>query len=385
MRAWTLRSQSWANSIRSKARRPTGFAGTACLLLGLIGAGCGRDQTAVSPPLLVSVRMDALYRLHPAWPDLERLDRLAERVARSARPAAAGRMPLPEAALPVRLGVPEIRPPSADSFERVALQPAFERMEALREVLRARNARISGRESRAAAQEIETDLRRRRERLLQERWDEKARVRGIYDPMIRDLMLKTLAYRSQTLVVGLTAVRQIERSLAETEAQLRELQSRYQAELQQADNAFAQRLRDYREQREADLDRRVQIVHARLEREMQETLTSYRRALRENLEARLPLAVPSAPPHPLMSAVRLPSPAQAGATLPAPAWAEPSRTLEAIRCQRARLLQAIEEDTRYHLERLAVENRWTLVSPSAPGAADRTAAVAQMLEGAWKP
>lgn len=329
--------------------------------------------------------MDALYRMHPAWRDLERLDRLADRVARPITPAAAGRVAMPEAPLPGSLSAPEIRPPSADSSKQVALQPALERLDALREVIRSRNDRISRRESRAAAQEIETDLRRRRESLLQERWNEKARVRGVYDPMIRDLMLKTLAYRSQTLVVGLTAIREVERRLAETEAQLRELQSRYQAELQQADNAFAQRLRDYREQRETDLERRLQTIRARLEREAQETLTAYRNSLRENLEARLPLAVPSAPARPLFPAERLPSPAQTGGRLPAPPSPDASRTLEAIRQQRARLLQAIEEDTRYHVERLAVENRWNLVPPDAPGAADQTATVAQMLQGTWNP
>jgi hypothetical protein len=329
--------------------------------------------------------MVALYHTHPAWRDVERLDILAARIERPASQSSTDRVALSPTILPPALPVPETRLPGADSSEQVALQPALQRLDALREVIRSRNERIYRRESRTAVQEIETEMGRQRETLLQERWNEKARIRGIYDPMIRDLMLKALAYRSQTLVVGLTAIREVERSLAATEAHLKELQSRYQAEIQQAENAFAQRLRDYREQREADLDRRLQAIRARLERETQETLTSYRNSLRENLEARLPMAIPSAPSRPLVSAERLPSPAQSVGSLPAPALLESGRTLAVIRGQRVRLLKAIEEDIRYHVERLAVENHWDLVPPTSPGAADRTEMVAQMLQGTWNP
>lgn len=363
----------------------------ALLCLAVTG-GCRTQEPRIPPYSYISVRLNALLPLHPAWEEVRHLDALAEQTLPSSAPSSSAPVVLAEPVLPETLPVSTSVPLSPVPTAAVLTSAANRRLESLRDMLRVRNARAIERERRVREKEMEAVVAREESALIARDQQEIARLRRHFDRDTRNLELKIIAAETQIYAYSrLPNANELrlaaQRTLAQLQSQKDERRKALEETIKKTVASREQRLGAFRQQKQMELAKALEGRAEELRTESERTVADYQQQIRANQQSLADLQMPSVPQTSAVRAFPLASPARVAAAYrmpPAPSGGE-ERARSSLLQQRARLIAYITQDLRRRLERLAAENRWRISFAQTPGVPDRTEDIRPLLSREWRP
>lgn len=335
-----------------------------------------------------SVRMDALLPLHPAWAQIESLDKIRGQFATQPLPGgvvAPDLASLPSAFTPPKEAVAATPQQRLQRAEASSDQYLKQLAEILRLQDEAYVARLARRQAQAVQATYAKELSAREATIRKERLRQASEL----DRQITRLQFRDVAFQTQLRVY---------KGQAKADAQLQHdaLAAQINSLAKQADALLV--ASDITSVALADLKPRLQELNqlADQEREQERATRAARRDAQLQQE-KTKLAF-DADPLPPVNATPLPAPdsretplvlppgSQAGAVFQAANAAVGSKRVQqeaAWKAQRDRLLEVISADTAQAVAQIAKQRGWNLVSQGSRGAKDETEAVVPLLRQQW--
>jgi len=358
------------------------MAALACIFV----AGCRGPAAAPPQNSPVTVRLDALLPLHPAWADVHELDILIAHTAGLVSPAqnaAASPVPLPEAPMPPPLNAGTnpltSRPPSVDSVTRAAAS----RLNRLRDSLKTRVDRVVERERKQRMEKVDADVAAKKADL------QAAAVSAPIESVLseadrrelRRLQFREIAFESQVAALLPPARGEAETNLKEVRRQIAAIEAKAPKPGEELQAKVQQQVDEYRKTRVAAMEQELAARRAALTAETTQRLDPYRRRLASQIEL---------PPAPSLAGKRagpvtagpMVSPAQVASAAKAANPAAPLPTgvaLASLRDQRERLVRTISDEVRTRVLAVAAARRWTVSFAPRAGYIDVTDRVASAL------
>ena len=346
------------------------------LIYLLLLPGCARRQI-IAPFGTVSVHMDNLLPLHPAWADIGQLDSLT--ASSQAGPSIQGQSVVLEKAAspkPLQVVTPDAGgtpPPVAD-----VVGPAQNRIEGLRSSLMVRGQRVLKREKDAALKQITVDVAAKKSSILAGKSDEEVQIRNRTRLQVRDLQLRAIALESQLRVFVGPAQAEARIKLEDVNNKIlaqEQMQERSIAEMRNHDKLLVE---TFRNERLAEMQKQLADRKARSERRANDVISSYREDIRNGFQnIAMPRSLPRTASQPMPPDL-LPGITETAAQGIISLNAASGKPAHLV-AERQRLLEFIQTDVLRRAQRLARDRHLILLTSPTAGSPDITGQMTQWL------
>lgn len=357
---------------------PTSF------LMGLCG-GCRAPSVMLTGRQ--TVQTDALLTLHPAWAQVEALDKISVQFAAQPRPSGIATPDLPS--LPAAFTPPKDAPGVAPAQRLQRAEASSDQyLQQLAETLRLQDEAYLARRARRQAQEVQATYAKELAAREAAIWAERLKQASDLERQITRLQFRDVAFQTQLIYKG----------QARLDAQLQHdaLLAQIKALTQQADALMLPS--SITDVAVADVKPRLEELRRLAEQDQAKERANRATQRAAQIQQEKGKLAFDADPLPPINETPLPAPDSRETPLVLPPGAAAGATFQtanggvgaklalqkaAWQAQRERLVTIIRADTQQAFTQIAKQKGWNLAPPGTSGAQDETEAVKPLLRAQW--
>lgn len=357
-----------------------------CLVIA--AGGCG-EHTKKPTTKVVYVNINQLMPFHPSWTNIIQMDRILASPPSFRNPSGMKTLRLKKRFKPSQPLKDEINASINNNPNKSdVLQPAFNRIESMRNRINTQNNRILEQWRKTENQKALGEIAMEMNKLNSLQNQDTALVLQDYQSKIRVYQLRAIGYESyiRTYTGPLQDNARIQ--LADANQKIAELVKEMNAKIAEIEAKYAHTLRIYKDQVYKNMDASVKQREEKLRMETDNRLNRYKQDIQDNLNTlsgngqseRNETSVPEMKayfPLPKLPAFHMPSSQQSVNAV--------RNEMDAIKAQRRRLLQTIRSDIMGRISQIALKRNWTLSYHWKPGETDETKLFQQLLAQEFQP
>ncbi len=356
-----------------------------CLVIA--GGGCGK-HTEKPATKVVFVDIHRLITLHPSWTNIFQMDRILATPPSFRNPLGMKSLRITERYAPSQPLKDEINPSNKNPIKSDVLQPAFNRIESMRNRINMQNNRILDQWRKTENQKALGEIAMEMNKLNALQNQDSALVMQSYESKIRVYQLRAIGYESyiRTYTGPLQDNARIQ--LADANQNIAALVKEMNAKMADIEAKYAHTLQLYKDQVYKNMNKSVMQREVKLRTETDSRLNRYKQDIQDNLNTlsgngqseRNETSIPEMKAH--FPLPKLPTFRSA----PSQQYANTVRNeMDAIKAQRNRLLQSIRSDIMGRISQIALKRNWTVSYQWRPGETDETKLFQQLLTREFQP
>ncbi len=356
-----------------------------CLVIA--AGGCG-EHTSKPSMKVAYVDINRLITLHPSWTNIIQMDRILATPPSFRNPSGMKSLRITERYEPYQPLKDEINASNKNPNKSDVLQPAFNRIESMRNRINIQNSRILDQWRKTENQKALGKIAMEMNKLNALQNQDTALVMQSYQSEIRVYQLRAIGYESyiRTYTGPLQDNARIQ--LADANQKIAALVKEMNAKTAEIEAKYAHTLQLYKDQVYKNTNKSVNQREVKLRTETDSRLNRYKQDIQDNLNTlsgngqseRNETSAPEMKayfPLPKLPAFRSASSQQSVNAA--------RNEMDAIKAQRNRLLQTIRSDIMGRISQIALKRNWTVSYQWRLGETDETKLFQQLLAREFQP